>query len=237
MAGSLISFPTTKFLDPNGRPSIEWIRWLQNPYVLTLNVTNGLGPNSGGTGTNTAPSNGQLLIGNGTNYTLAVPTSTTLSIATGAGSLAFNLANSGVTAGSYGTASKVASFTVDVYGRVTAASSISFTGDATQTIVGANASPSTQQYVPIAQADGRYLGYANAGGTVAGITPGASPYTYTASVAGTVFVSGGTVSAITFTRSSSTIPTGFLAGAIPLRAGDSVTVTYSAAPTMNFAPV
>ena len=56
----------------------------------TLNVVNG------GTGLTSTPSNGQLLIGNGTNYTLAnITGSTGLSVTNGSGTIA--LANTGVT--------------------------------------------------------------------------------------------------------------------------------------------
>lgn len=68
------------------------------------------------------------------------------------------------------------------------------------------------------------------------ITIGASPYTYTASIIGTLFVSGGTVSDITIRRGTVTVPTGVLAGPIPLTNGDIATVTYSVAPTVNFVP-
>lgn len=73
-------------------------------------------------------------------------------------------------------------------------------------------------------------------GAIAAITVGASPYTYTAAAAGTVFVSGGTDSALQLKRGSTTIATGFVDGPVPVSAGDQVIVTYSAAPTMNFVP-
>jgi hypothetical protein len=72
---------------------------------------------------------------------------------------------------------------------------------------------------------------------IAAITVGASPYAYTAAAAGTVVVSGGTVSAITLKRGApAAISVGETSGVIPVSAGDIVTVTYSAAPTMSFVP-
>jgi hypothetical protein len=62
-----------------------------------------------------------------------------------------------------------------------------------------------------------------------------SPFTYQAPQGGMVIVSGGTVSAITFTRAA-TYNTGQTAGSFPVSAGDSITVTYSVLPTIIFAP-
>jgi len=39
MATTNIRFPTSPFLEPTtGRPSREWITWLQNPQIVTLSV-------------------------------------------------------------------------------------------------------------------------------------------------------------------------------------------------------
>lgn len=59
-----------------------------NFSATSLTLTNALGRASGGTGVATAPSNGQLLIGNGTGYTLAALTAgSNISITNGAGSI------------------------------------------------------------------------------------------------------------------------------------------------------
>ena len=65
--------------------------------------------------------------------------------------------------------------------------------------------------------------------TVAAPTVGASPWTYTNSynVPVTLYVSGGTVTSI----AQSGVTTGLVAGTFPLEVGQSVTVTYTAAPT------
>lgn len=72
---------------------------------------------------------------------------------------------------------------------------------------------------------------------VIAITPGASPFAYTALAEGSVTVAGGTVSAISITRGATVVPTGATAGIFPLSQGDIITVTYSVVPTtMNFIP-
>ena len=84
--------------------------------------------------------------------------------------------------------------------------------------------------------EGLFIAFAGAGAASSAITVGASPYAYTAALGGTVAVSAGTVSAITLTRSGLVIATGITSGLIPVRNGDIVTVTYTAAPTMVFIP-
>lgn len=69
------------------------------------------------------------------------------------------------------------------------------------------------------------------------ITLGASPYTYSAPVKGSVIVSGGTVSAIAFSRDGSTFyTTGQTAGMFTLNAQDRLRVTYTVLPIMTFVP-
>jgi hypothetical protein len=68
----------------------------------TVTLAGTLGPASGGTGATATPTNGQLLIGNGTNFTVATLASGTgISTTTGAGTLQVN--NTGVTAFTSGT--------------------------------------------------------------------------------------------------------------------------------------
>jgi len=72
-----------------------------------------------------------------------------------------------------------------------------------------------------------------------GVTPGASPYTYqnTSGRPGDMIVSGGTVSAIAFSRDNATFyGVGFVSGVFPLSAYDFLRVTYTVAPTMTFIP-
>ena len=98
-----INIPYAAFLDANtGRPSIPWMQWLMNPTFITANVSSALPVTSGGTGLTTVPTNGQLLIGNGTGYSLNTLTAGTgITVTNGAGTI--TLASSGVTSFSAGT--------------------------------------------------------------------------------------------------------------------------------------
>lgn len=91
-----ILFPQTPFIDPStGRPSLPWVLWLQNPSFVNVNLANALPIASGGTGISTAPTNGQLLIGNAGNYTLhTLSTGSGIGITNGAGLI--TVANTGV---------------------------------------------------------------------------------------------------------------------------------------------
>ena len=91
-----ILFPQTPFIDVStGRPSLPWVLWLQNPSFVNVNLANALPIASGGTGISTAPTNGQLLIGNAGNYTLhTLSTGSGIGITNGAGLI--TVANTGV---------------------------------------------------------------------------------------------------------------------------------------------
>jgi hypothetical protein len=68
---SNINIPYSEFLNATtGRPNQEWLMWLMNPQFITVTLGSALPVTSGGTGLTTIPTNGQLLIGNGTGYTL-----------------------------------------------------------------------------------------------------------------------------------------------------------------------
>lgn len=66
------------------------------------------------------------------------------------------------------------------------------------------------------------------------ITPDASPYSFTAQAAGSLAVTGGTVSSIRLTRGRTTI--NVPEGNIPMAQGDVAVVAYSAAPSIAFIP-
>lgn len=68
------------------------------------------------------------------------------------------------------------------------------------------------------------------------VTVTASPFSFTAPSWGSVTVSGGTVSAISIRRNTTTAATGVTAGVLPVAQNDVVVVTYSGLPTMNFIP-
>jgi hypothetical protein len=109
-----INFPQSPFLDNlTGRPAREWMIWLQYPQVVSINLGNALGPSSGGTGTNVIPKNGQTLIGNGTNYTVAYLTPDLgIGITNGSGSI--TIKNTGVLSNIAGTGISVSSATGNV---------------------------------------------------------------------------------------------------------------------------
>ena len=91
-----ILFPQTPFIDAStGRPSLPWVLWLQNPSFVSATYANALPISSGGTGIPTAPTNGQLLIGNLGNYTLhTLSSSSGIGITNGAGLI--TIENTGV---------------------------------------------------------------------------------------------------------------------------------------------
>jgi hypothetical protein len=98
-----INIPYSPFLDDNtGRPSQAWLQWLMNPSVISLNSGSAISVSSGGTGLTTIPTNGQLLIGNGTGYTLnTLGHGAGISVTNGSGTI--SIANTGVLSFSAGT--------------------------------------------------------------------------------------------------------------------------------------
>ena len=86
---SNINIPFSSFLDPvTGRPSQEWLMFLMNPTFISANLSAALPVTSGGTGLTTIPTNGQLLIGNGTGYALHTLTASTgITVTNGAGTI------------------------------------------------------------------------------------------------------------------------------------------------------
>ena len=85
-----------------GAVSREWYRWFYNIYNITgagLGITPVI---NGGTGLGTIPTNGQLLIGNGTGYTLnTLGAGAGISVTNGAGTV--TVANTGVVSFAGGT--------------------------------------------------------------------------------------------------------------------------------------
>ncbi len=74
------------------------------------------------------------------------------------------------------------------------------------------------------------------GAAFVSVTPGASPYTYTAAAVGNLLISGGTISAISIGRGTGSATVQIAAPFIPLDKADTVTITYSAAPTLTWIP-
>lgn len=67
------------------------------------------------------------------------------------------------------------------------------------------------------------------------VTVGGSPFAFTAPSSGFIIIRGGTVSAVQFTRTVTTL-TGQTSGMFPVSQGDTLTITYSALPTVVFVP-
>ena len=109
-----INIPYSPFLnDQTGRPNTEWLQWLMNPSFITLNLGSALPVTSGGTGLTTIPTNGQLLIGNGTGYTLNPLTpGVGIGVTNGAGLI--TVANTGVLSNIAGTGISVSNPTGNV---------------------------------------------------------------------------------------------------------------------------
>lgn len=124
-----INIPYSSFLnETTGRPNQEWLLWLMNPSFITLNIGNALGVTSGGTGLTAIPTNGQLLIGNGTGYTLnTLATGSGISVANGVGTI--TVSNTGVLSNIAGSGISVSGAT----GNVTIANTgvLSFSGGTT----------------------------------------------------------------------------------------------------------
>lgn len=73
---------------------------------------------------------------------------------------------------------------------------------------------------------------------VSGVSPTGSPFAYQLPRGGTVAIHGGTVSDIELSRDGiNQHNAGQTSGCITLSSGDIITITYSAAPTINFFPL
>lgn len=71
---------------------------------------------------------------------------------------------------------------------------------------------------------------------IAPAVPAGSPFSAIVVSAGNYFVTGGTVSAITIQRGTTTINTGMTSGFFPVGNSDVFAVTYSVLPTIQFIP-
>ena len=119
--------------DTNGMTT-EWYRFFWNIYGFT--GTGVVPVNRGGTGLDTIGGH-QIIIGNANNvFEPASLSSSSISITYPAGFVNLELGTSGVTPGTYGSASQVGVFTVNQYGVLTAASNTSIGIDASQIISG-----------------------------------------------------------------------------------------------------
>ncbi len=98
-----ITPPRVALIDERtGAVSREWYRWFYSLYNIVGTGTGIIPVASGGTGLSTIPTNGQLLIGNGTGYTLnTLAVGAGISVTNGLGTI--TLGNTGVLSFSGGT--------------------------------------------------------------------------------------------------------------------------------------
>jgi hypothetical protein len=129
-----IPAPRVDLIEPNtGLISRQWFRYFNNVNTIVGNGTGVIGVVNGGTGVSTTPANGQLLIGDGTGYKVNTLTEGTgIGVTNGVGSITPYIKDTTVTAGSYGSASAVGTFTVNQQGQLTAAADASIAIDAAQ---------------------------------------------------------------------------------------------------------
>ena len=133
-----IPAPRVPFIDERtGTISREWFRFLNNLYTILGGGNGIIDPINGGTGTNAIPTDGQLLIGDTGKYKLNTLTQGTgINVTNGAGSITVGLTDTGVTAGTYGTASNVPTYAVNAQGRLTSSVNTPIAIDAAQITTG-----------------------------------------------------------------------------------------------------
>jgi hypothetical protein len=109
-----ITPPRVPLIDERtGAVSREWYRWFYSLYNIVGSGVGIIPVASGGTGLSTIPTNGQLLIGNGTGYSLnTLGTGAGISVTNGLGTI--TLANTGVLSNIAGTGISVSGATGDV---------------------------------------------------------------------------------------------------------------------------
>jgi hypothetical protein len=161
-----------------GAVSREWYRWFYSLYDIVGTGTGIIPVTSGGTGLSTIPTNGQLLIGNGTGYTLNTLTASSgITVTNAAG--AITVANSGVLSFSGGTTGLTPATATT--GAVTLAGTLAIANG------GTNGSATPTAY-GVAYGDGSAYAFTAAGttGQILTATTGGAPNWATPATSGTV---------------------------------------------------
>ena len=158
-----------------GLMTVQWFRYFNNINTIVGGGTGVTPTSSGGTGTGVIPLIGQILIGNSTGaYSVANLTAGTgLFRINGNGALTVGISDTGVTAGSYGSASSVTTLTVNAQGQLTVAGNVA---------IAIAASQITSGTIDPARISGSYTGITGVGTLTAG--------TWNATTIGTIY--GGT---------------------------------------------
>ena len=137
----------------------EWYRFFWNIYGFTGDPSGAIPVSKGGTGL-TSIGEHQLIIGTANNtFEPAILTGSGIAITYAPGIINLAIGASGVTPGTYGSASSVGQFTVNQYGAITAATNVS---------IGINASQIISGTIDPARISGSYTGITGVGVLTAG---------------------------------------------------------------------
>lgn len=212
-----ITPPRVSLIDTRtGAVSREWYRWFYSLYDLVGTGTGIIPVTSGGTGLSTIPTNGQLLIGNGTGYTLNTLTpSSGITVTNAAGTI--TIANSGVLSFSGGTTGLTPATATT--GVVTLAGTLGIANG------GTNGSAAPTAY-GVAYGDGSAYAFTAAGttGQVLTATTGSAP-TWAAPA------TSGTVTSVSFTGGLITVATPTTTPALTVAGTSGGVVYFSGAST------
>jgi hypothetical protein len=190
--------------------STEWYRFFWNVYSFTGDSTGAVPINKGGTGL-TSIGDHQLIIGNSSGIfekTELIGSGITITYAPGTTTLA--IGNSGVIPGTYGTASSVGQFTVDIHGTLTFAQNVA---------IAINANQITSGTIDPARIVGSYTGITGVGTLSIG--------TWNATIIGTPYGGTGLSSFTSGGALYATSTSALTSGTLPVTAGGTGQTSYT----------